>query len=109
MEGGGYIAEMHGRPKKSESLLGLLRAARLLKRNFGRVHVNFGPPLALAGFLDAHHPDWAHGKHRGTGAVGAQRRGCNGDGTGAQDKFPRGRQSGEPAGRYSAFHAQARR
>jgi glycerol-3-phosphate O-acyltransferase len=58
MEGGGYIAEMHGRPKKSESLLGLLRAARLLKRNFGRVHVNFGPPLALAGFLDAHHPDW---------------------------------------------------
>jgi glycerol-3-phosphate O-acyltransferase len=58
MEGSSYIAELHGRPKKSESLLGLVRAARLLKRNFGRVHVNFGPPLALAEFLEAHHPDW---------------------------------------------------
>jgi glycerol-3-phosphate O-acyltransferase len=58
MEGSSYIAELHGRPKKSESLIGLVRAARVLKRNFGRVHVNFGPPLALAEFLDAHHPDW---------------------------------------------------
>jgi glycerol-3-phosphate O-acyltransferase len=58
MEGKSYIAELHGRPKKSESLIGLVRAARLLKRNFGRVHVNFGPPLALAEFLDANHPDW---------------------------------------------------
>jgi glycerol-3-phosphate O-acyltransferase len=58
MEGSSYIAELHGRPKKSESLIGLVRAARLLKRNFGRVHVNFGPPLALAEFLEAHHPDW---------------------------------------------------
>ena len=58
MEGGSYIAELHGRPKKSESLIGLVRAARLLKRNFGRVHVNFGPPLALAEFLETHHPDW---------------------------------------------------
>ena len=58
MEGKSYIAELHGRPKKSESLVGLVRAARLLKRNFGRVHVNFGPPLALAEFLDASHPDW---------------------------------------------------
>ena len=23
-----------------------------------KVHVNFGPPLALAEFLDAHHPAW---------------------------------------------------
>ncbi|MCX7166450.1 MAG: glycerol-3-phosphate 1-O-acyltransferase PlsB [Rhodocyclales bacterium] len=58
MEGSSYIAELHGRPKKSESLIGLVRAARVLKRNFGRVHVNFGPPLALAEFLEAHHPDW---------------------------------------------------
>jgi glycerol-3-phosphate O-acyltransferase len=58
MEGSSYIAELHGRPKKSESLIGLVRAARVLKRNFGRVHVNFGPPLALAEFLETHHPDW---------------------------------------------------
>jgi glycerol-3-phosphate O-acyltransferase len=58
MEGNTYIAELHGRPKKSESLIGLLGAVRLLKQNFGRVHVNFGPPLALAEFLDSHHPAW---------------------------------------------------
>lgn len=58
MEGKSYIAELHGRPKKSESLIGLLGAVRLLKRNFGKVHVNFGPPLALAEFLNEQHPAW---------------------------------------------------
>lgn len=58
MEGSSYLAELHGRPKKAESLIGLLGAVRLLKRNFGKVYVNFGPPLALAEFLDAHHPAW---------------------------------------------------
>jgi glycerol-3-phosphate O-acyltransferase len=58
MEGNSYLAELHGRPKKTESLFGLLRAAHLLKSNFGRVHVNFGPPLALAEFLDVQHPGW---------------------------------------------------
>jgi glycerol-3-phosphate O-acyltransferase len=58
MEGSSYLDELHGRPKKSESLTDLLAAARLLKRNFGKVHVNFGPPLELAEFLDAQHPAW---------------------------------------------------
>jgi glycerol-3-phosphate O-acyltransferase len=61
MEGGSYLAELHGRPKKSESLFDLVRAARLLKQNFGKVHVNFGPPLALAEFLDVQQPDWRDG------------------------------------------------
>ena len=58
MEGSSYLAELHGRPKQSESLTDLLSAVRLLKRNFGKVHVNFGPPLVLAEFLDAQHPAW---------------------------------------------------
>ncbi len=58
MEGKSYLAELHGKPKQSESLIGLLGAVRLLKRNFGKVHVNFGPPLALAEFLDGQHPAW---------------------------------------------------
>ena len=58
MEGKSYLAELHGKPKQSESLTGLLGAVRLLKRNFGKVHVNFGPPLALAEFLDGQHPAW---------------------------------------------------
>lgn len=58
MEGSHFLEELHGRPKKSESLTGVLRAARLLKHNFGKVHVNFGPPLALAEFLDEQYPQW---------------------------------------------------
>jgi glycerol-3-phosphate O-acyltransferase len=58
MEGKSYIAELHGRPKKSESLFDLVAAARLLRRKFGQAHVNFGPPLALEEFLDRQHPAW---------------------------------------------------
>ena len=58
MEGKSHLAELNGRPKKSESLAGLIGAVRLLRRNFGKVHVNFGQPVALAEFLDARHPSW---------------------------------------------------
>ena len=58
MEGKSHLAELNGRPKKSESLTGLVGAVRLLRRNFGKVHVNFGPPVALAEFLDDRHPSW---------------------------------------------------
>jgi glycerol-3-phosphate O-acyltransferase len=52
------LAELNGRPKKSESLAGLIGAVRLLRRNFGKVHVNFGQPVPLAELLDARHPSW---------------------------------------------------
>jgi len=58
MEGKSHLAELNGRPKKTESLAGLIGAVRLLRRNFGKVHVNFGQPLALAEFLDGRHPGW---------------------------------------------------
>jgi glycerol-3-phosphate O-acyltransferase len=58
MEGSTSVAELGGKPKKKESLLGILLTARRLRREFGRVRVNFGHPLALAGLLDAQHPDW---------------------------------------------------
>lgn len=58
MEGKSHVAELHGKPKQSESLLGLLRAARVLKQNFGRVYLNFGQPLSLTDFLDAQNPSW---------------------------------------------------
>jgi glycerol-3-phosphate O-acyltransferase len=35
-----------------------VKSVRRIRRVFGKVHVNFGEPLALAGFLDAHHPRW---------------------------------------------------
>jgi glycerol-3-phosphate O-acyltransferase len=58
MEGKSHLAELNGRPKKSESLTGLIGAVRLLRRNFGKVHVNFGQPVELAELLDARHPAW---------------------------------------------------
>jgi len=33
-------------------------SVRSIKRVFGKVHVNFGAPLALAGFLDVQQPGW---------------------------------------------------
>ncbi|MFM1988888.1 MAG: hypothetical protein RJA99_1845 [Pseudomonadota bacterium] len=54
LEGDAYVAELSGRPKRKESLLGLVRSLRLLREHFGRVHVNVGEPIALGPFLQAH-------------------------------------------------------
>ncbi|MBL8396387.1 MAG: glycerol-3-phosphate 1-O-acyltransferase PlsB [Candidatus Accumulibacter sp.] len=59
IEGRTYLGELAGQPKQRESLLGLLASVRDIKRVFGKVHVNFGQPLALAGFLDQHYPGWS--------------------------------------------------
>jgi len=64
LEGQAFLEELQGRPKRGESLWGLLGAWRLLGRKFGKVHVNFGEPLALAEFLDKQHPGW---RERGEG------------------------------------------
>jgi glycerol-3-phosphate O-acyltransferase len=57
-EGRTYVGELLGRPKKKESLLDLLLTVRELKKDFGKVHVNFGEPIKLAEVLDAVHADW---------------------------------------------------
>jgi glycerol-3-phosphate O-acyltransferase len=54
LEGEAYVAELSGRPKRKESLAGLLRALRRLRGHFGRVHVNVGEPIALGAFLHGH-------------------------------------------------------
>ena len=58
MEGQTYVRELAGRPKQAESLWQLAKSVRNIRRVFGKVHVNFGNPLPLAGFLDAYRPDW---------------------------------------------------
>lgn len=58
IEGSSFVNELEGRPKRGESIWGLLRMARRIRREFGRVYVNFGEPLALGDFLDSHHPGW---------------------------------------------------
>ncbi|MFW2177728.1 MULTISPECIES: glycerol-3-phosphate 1-O-acyltransferase PlsB [unclassified Moraxella] len=51
MEGGTYVGELKGKPKESESLIGLLKASRKIERIFGNVHVSFGKPLFLHDFM----------------------------------------------------------
>ncbi len=54
LEGDAYVAELSGRPKQKESLLGLLRSLRRLREHFGRVHVNVGEPIPLGEFMARH-------------------------------------------------------
>jgi glycerol-3-phosphate O-acyltransferase len=58
MEGRTYLGELAGQPKQRETVLGILKSVRSIRRVFGKAHVNFGEPLALASLLDAHHPGW---------------------------------------------------
>jgi len=51
MEGGTYVGELKGKPKESESLLGLLKVGRKIERIFGNVHLSFGTPLHLTEFM----------------------------------------------------------
>lgn len=53
-----YLAELLGAPKKLESLLGMLRALRILRGRYGRVCVTLGEPIALTQVLDHVHADW---------------------------------------------------
>ena len=67
IEGRTYLRELAGKPKQKESLWGVLKIVRKIKRIFGKVHLNFGEPLALADFLEAHRPGWAKEPIRDSG------------------------------------------
>lgn len=54
MEGSTYVGEMQGKPKESESILGILQTVRKIERVFGKVHVNFGEPVFLEDALKQH-------------------------------------------------------
>jgi len=58
VEGGAYIGELSGGRKKKETLGGLMRSWRILREEYGKVHVSFGDPIDLAEHLDASHVDW---------------------------------------------------
>jgi len=55
VEGRTYIGELSGRPKEKESIGGLLKAAfSVLRKRFGKVHVNLGDPIRLCEVLGRH-------------------------------------------------------
>jgi len=48
VEEGAMVDELEGGAKKSESVWGLMRARKVLRRRFGSVFVNLGEPISLA-------------------------------------------------------------
>ncbi|HSJ98716.1 MAG TPA: 1-acyl-sn-glycerol-3-phosphate acyltransferase, partial [Myxococcota bacterium] len=48
LEEGAMVSELEGRGKKDESMLGLVRARKVLRRRWGSAHLSFGEPISLA-------------------------------------------------------------
>jgi len=78
VEEGSMLEELEGGEKKRESMLGLMRARKLLSRRFGSVFVSFGEPISLARalhgrrelFLGDETPQRLAGKRAFTEALG---------------------------------------
>jgi glycerol-3-phosphate O-acyltransferase len=59
VEGRTYIGELSGKPKRKESVFTAIGSAiSVMRSKFGRVHVNFGQPIALDDLLARHNPSW---------------------------------------------------
>jgi glycerol-3-phosphate O-acyltransferase len=52
VEEGAMVDELEGGKKRDESMLGLVRARKVLSRRFGSVFVNFGEPISLGRALE---------------------------------------------------------
>ncbi len=42
-----YLKEIEGKQKEPESLFQVIKARRILKRNFGKIYIRFGKPISL--------------------------------------------------------------
>ena len=58
LEGSSYQGELRGKQKQKESIFGLFKSLKNLRRSFGKVSLNFGEPIYLEAYLDKHQPDW---------------------------------------------------
>ncbi|MGE0582589.1 MAG: glycerol-3-phosphate 1-O-acyltransferase PlsB [Steroidobacteraceae bacterium] len=58
VESATYVSELSGKPKEKESFVGMLKALKVVREKFGRVHVNLGEPIALDELLAQAAPDW---------------------------------------------------
>jgi len=57
-EGSTYIHELRGLPKEKESWLDIFNSMKKIKKNFGKVHVNFGDPIDINALLSDHCKTW---------------------------------------------------
>ena len=59
IEGEDYLDELVGRPKKKESVWGLVRGViKVLRSHYGKVAVSFGEPILMDDVLARLAPDW---------------------------------------------------
>ncbi len=59
VEEGAMLGELEGKEKSKESMLGLVRARKFLRRRFGSVFVNFGEPISLGDALGLRSERWS--------------------------------------------------
>lgn len=53
LEEGAMVSELEGAGKQDESMLGLVRARKVLRRRWGSAHLSFGEPISLAESIGA--------------------------------------------------------
>ena len=58
LEGRTYLGELSGVAKKRESVFDIFKIFRVLRKDFGKVHLNFGQPILLEDHLAQLVPDW---------------------------------------------------
>ena len=51
LEGNSYLSELRGANKKRESVFDIIASLKLIRKNFGELHVNFGTPIKLDEWL----------------------------------------------------------
>lgn len=109
LEADSYVAELAGAPKRRETLAGLLRALRELRRHhYGRVHLNVGEPIRLDRLLDAQWPDWRKGVAAATDGGAAQGQRTDAPVGTAPPGDAHGAQAGHAVARQPAVRALAR-
>src|SRR3546814_19442877 len=63
-EVGSYTKELRGAAKSKESAEGLLKAGKILGKSYGKPYINFGEPIVLQSYADAHMPGWRSEERR---------------------------------------------
>jgi len=58
LEGSSFQGELRGGKKQKESVFGLFKSLKNLRRSFGKVSVNFGEPIYLEQYLNEQQPNW---------------------------------------------------
>ncbi len=54
VEEGSYVKELTGGAKEKESFVGVIKASKHIRTNYGRVFVQFAEPIGLREYLNAH-------------------------------------------------------